>query len=136
MSLPILVVLVVVGITLTIAAVHFTGGSKVSIIRDGEHARRLFLADFPDEQPGRAVLTANSQSAFMQLSGGRTAIVQSFGDGFFTRIVAPSDIAQLGLREPATVSIRFKDFTWTGGHFTFAGVDTAQQIFTALRQTA
>lgn len=132
MSLPLLVAIVVVGITLTIAAVHFTGGSKLSVIADTDHARRLLLADFPNEQPGRVELTANRHSAFLSLPGARIGIVQSFGDGFFTRIVSARDVATLRLREPATVSIRFKDFTWTGGHFSFSSPNAASAVAAAL----
>lgn len=133
MSLPILVALVAVGISLTVAAVHFTGGSTVSSIRDGGHALALFAADFPDEQPVEPVLTRDRHSAFMALPEGRIGIVQSFGDGFFTRIVSPADIAQARLREPATIFIRFRDFTWTGGNFTFDGGDAARRILASLQ---
>lgn len=128
MSLPILVALVVIGIAVAVAAVHFTGGSKIATIRDSSHARDLFGADFPDEQTGEATLTSDRHSAFMSLPGGRVAIVQSFGDGFFTRAISASDIASITVREPATISIRFKDFTWTGGHFHFDHADTARAI--------
>ncbi len=128
MSLPILVTLVVVGITAAVLAVHLTGGSKLSIIRDAAHARDLFAADFPDEHTGEATLTSDRHSAFMTLPGGRTAIVQSFGDGFFTRIVTAADIASISLRDPAIVSIRFRDFTWTGGHFHFDRPETARTV--------
>lgn len=128
MSLPVLVALVVIGITVGVLAVHFTGGSKVSAIRDSAHARELFALDFPDESTGDATLTSDHHSAFMSLPGGRVAIVQSFGDGFFTRTVTSGDIASIKLREPATISIRFKDFTWTGGHFHFDQADTARAI--------
>ena len=132
MSLPILVAIVAVGIALTVAAVHFTGGSKMASIRDDAHARQLFLADFPNEQPALASLTADRHSAFMALPGGRTAIVQSFGDGFFTRIVSAADVASARVREPGTLSIRFRDFTWTGGHFHFDRMATAAAVGAAL----
>lgn len=128
MSLPILVALVVIGITAAVVAVHFTGGSKVSTIRDADHARDLFAADFPDEHTGEATLTTDRHSAFMSLANNRIAIVQSFGDGFFTRTVSASDVASVRLRDPATISIRFRDFTWTGGHFHFDHAETARAI--------
>lgn len=132
MSLPILVAIVAVGIALTVAAVHLTGGSKVSSIRDDAHARKLLLADFPNEQPGPATLTADRHSAFMALPADRMAIVQSFGDGFFTRIVSRGDIASVRVREPGTLTLRFRDFTWTGGHFHFDRMATAAALGAAL----
>lgn len=119
MSLPLLVAIVVIGISVGVLAVHFTGGSKIATLVDGEHAARLLLADFPKEKPGKAHLTEDRQSAFMTLPNGRVGIVQAFGDGFFTRIITAGDIASLRLRDPATLSVRFRDFTWTGGHFHF-----------------
>jgi hypothetical protein len=132
MSLPILVAIVAIGIALTVAAVHFTGGSRIAAIDDAAHARALFLTDFPEERPEEPRLTSDRRSAFMGLPGGRVAIVQSFGDGFFTRIVSRTDIAAIRLRDPGIVSIRFKDFTWTGGHFTFADQSGAAAVHTAL----
>lgn len=132
MSLPILVALVVVGITVAVLAVHFTGGSKIAAIRDSNHARELFAADFPEERTGEATLTTDRHSAFMTLPDDRVAIVQSFGDGFFTRAVSASDIATITVREPAIVVVRFKDFTWTGGNFHFDHADSAHAIVALL----
>lgn len=131
MSLPLLVAIVVIGISVGVLAVHFTGGSKIATLADDGHAARLLLADFPNERPGQAHLTQDLQSAFMQLPGGRVGIVQAFGDGFFTRIITAGDIASLRVRDPAILSIRFRDFTWTGGNFHFAEravVDTFASI--------
>ena len=132
MSLLLLGPLVVAGIALVVAAVHFTGGSKVATIRDPAHALSLFLTDFPNEKPGAPELTSEGHSAFMSLTGDRTGIVQSFGDGFFTRVIAASDIAQIRLSRPGVVTIRFRDFTWTGGNFHFDQPATAQAIAASL----
>lgn len=131
MSLPILVALVV-GITAAVLAVHLTGGSKLSVIEDADHAARLFLADFPNEKPGPALLTTERQSAFMDLAGERIGIVQAFGDGYFTRIVTAGDVASVQVRDPAVVTVRFRDFTWTGGHFRFGERAVAESLAAAL----
>ncbi len=135
MSLPLLVAIVVIGISLTVAAVHFTGGSKTAHLGGADEAQRIFALDFPDEKPSTIVITRDGQSAFLSLSGGRTGVVQSFGDGFFTRIATPRDVAALDLRAPATVSLRFRDFTWTGGHFSFADAAAASAVAQALDPT-
>lgn len=132
MSLMVLVVIVVVGIAATVAAVHLTGGSKRAVIADVQQVRDLFAADFPNERATAVTVTADRQSAFLMLPGGRVGVVQSMGDGFFTRIVAARDVAAIRLREPATVSIRFRDFTWTGGHFAFSDPESARTIARAL----
>lgn len=127
MSLPVLVALVVVGISLVVAAVHFTGGSKVAAIVDEDHARRIFALDFPDESPADVMITSDRHSAFLPLPGRRVGMVQSFGDGFFTRVAGRKDIATITLREQG-LSIRFRDFTWTGGHFRFAEEGPAARL--------
>lgn len=135
MSLPILVAMVVVGITAAVLAVHFTGGSRKATIVDADHAARLFNADFPNERPAAARLTNEAQSAFMDLTGGRIGIVQAFGDGYFTRIVTPADVASVQVRDPAILSVRFRDFTWTGGHFHFAERADADALAASLTPT-
>ena len=132
MSLPILVAIVAIGIALTVAAVHFTGGSKRAAIADARHARQIFLADFPDERVGRVTVTTDKTSAFLDLDGGRTGIVQSFGDSFFTRIVGAGDVASVAMQDSATVCLRLRDFTWRGGDFRFADRETALAIVAAL----
>ncbi len=136
LSLPILVAVVAIGIALTVAAVHFSGGSKTAVITGTDHARQIFFADFPDERSGEVTVTADAKSAFLTLGGGRTGIVQSFGGGFFTRIVSAGDVAALSLREPGIVSIRFHDFTWTGGHFRFTDMGTARKVAAVLEPAA
>lgn len=128
MSLPILVAIVAVGIALTVAAVHFTGGGKTAEIAGADDARQIFLADFPDEQTGDVIVTTDRKSAFLTLERGRMGIVQSFGDGFFTRIASAKDIAAVSVREPGILTMRFRDFTWTGGHFHFADMGAARSV--------
>lgn len=132
MSLPILVAIVAIGITLTVLAVHFTGGSKVATIADANHAAQLFLADYPNEHAGPALLTSDKQSAFIVMPGERIGIVQAFGDGYFTRIVTAGDVASVRVQDPAVLTVRFRDFTWTGGHFRFAERAVAESIAASL----
>ena len=132
MSLPILVAIVAIGIALTVAAVHFTGGSKRATIADAWHARQVFLTDFPDERVGKVTVTADRASAFLGLDSGRTGIVQSFGDSFFTRIVGAADVASVEFQDPATILLRFRDFTWPGGVFRFADRQMALSVAVAL----
>ena len=136
MSLPILVAIVAIGIALTVAAVHFTGGSKRAAIADAGQARQIFLADFPDERVGTVTVTTDRASAFLGLDSGRTGIVQSFGDGFFTRIVGAGDVASVTMQGPATVCLRFRDFTWRSADFRFAEKETALAVVAALEPKA
>lgn len=133
MSLPILVAMVALGISLTVAAVHFTGGSRRATIADAAQAGRIFSLDFPDETIGAVTITSDRLTAFLGLVGGRTGIVQVFGDGFLTRIVSPGDVAVVDLPEPVTVFLRLRDFTWSGGRFVFADDAAAASVAVALR---
>jgi len=132
MSLPVLVVLVVVGIALSVAAVHFTGGTTTATLANAEQALARFAEDFPDEKPGTVWLTADRHSAFFELAPQRCAIVQSIGDCFLTRIVTSRDIRALA-SEGNVVSFKLNDFTWKGGRFTFADEAGARAVATVLQ---
>ncbi|TPI83452.1 hypothetical protein [Mesorhizobium sp. B2-8-9] len=132
MSLPVLVVLVVFGIALSVAAVHFTGGTTTATLAGADHALARFAEDFPDERPGSIRLTADSHAAFLDLGPQRCGIVRSIGDCFLTRIVTPQDILAL-TREGNVVSLRLNDFTWKGGRFAFADETGALAVAAALQ---
>ncbi|RVD61827.1 hypothetical protein EN828_17550 [Mesorhizobium sp. M2D.F.Ca.ET.185.01.1.1] len=131
MSLPVLVVLVAFGIALSVAAVHFTGGTTTATLADADQALARFAEDFPDERPGAVRLTADDHAAFLDLGPRRCGIVQSIGDCFLTRIVSPYDVLALA-REGNVVSLRLNDFTWIGGRFVFADEADALAIAAAL----
>ncbi len=132
MSLPILVAMVVIGITAAVAAVHLTGGSMKARLAGAEHARSRFAEDYPDEIPLAVRITSNAETAFLELEGRRTGIVQVFGDKFLTRVVSAKDIASIDAVRPAVISIRLHDFTWGGGEFRFADDETADAVVQAL----
>jgi hypothetical protein len=132
MSLPVLVAIVALGIALSVAAVHFTGGSKTATLSGTDQATSRFAEDFPDEVARAIRLTADGRSAFLDLGHGRTGIVHSIGDCFLTRILTPRDVTALTAGDANTVSFRLADFTWKGGHFGFASAADAQALLVAL----
>ncbi|MDX8532502.1 hypothetical protein RFM41_29170 [Mesorhizobium sp. VK25A] len=132
MSLPVLVVLVVFGIALSVAAVHFTGGTTTATLAGADQALARFAEDFPDERPGVVWLTADNRTAFLELGPQRCGIVQSIGDCFLTRIVTPHDILAV-TTEGTAVSVRLNDFTWKGGNFVFADEAGALAVAAALQ---
>lgn len=134
MSLPLLVAIVVVGIALCVVAVHLTGGSRPATFAAVEDAARRFGEDFPDETIRTIRLTSDKRTAFLELDGNRTGIVQAIGDRFLTRIVTQQDISAATV-ERGILSIRFKDFTWSGGRFTFADAGDAGRVIQALQPT-
>lgn len=132
MSLPVLVAIVALGIALSVAAVHFTGGSKTATLADRDQALRRFAEDFPDEMAGAIRLTADASTAFLDLGRGRIGIVHSIGDCFLTRIVTADDTKVSGADEANTILMRLTDFTWKGGRFRFASAGDAQAVLKAL----
>ncbi|TJV39201.1 MAG: hypothetical protein E5Y02_26750 [Mesorhizobium sp.] len=132
MSLPVLVVLVVFGIALSVAAVHFTGGSRTAMLAGADQALNRFAEDFPDEVAAKVQLTADARTAFLDIGRGRIGIVHSVGDCFLTRIVTASDVSVSDSDETNTILMRLADFTWKGGSFRFASAGDAQALMNAL----
>lgn len=132
MSLPVLVALVVVGIALSVLAVHFTGGSRIATLAGADQALSRLADDFPDEKVATVRLTADARTAFLDLGQGRCGIVHSVGDCFLTRIVTPHDIRALNLDEAGALSLKLADFTWRGGRFAFADSADARAVAAAL----
>ena len=132
MSLPVLVAIVALGIALSVAAVHFTGGSKTATLTDPDQALHRFAEDFPDEMVATVRLTADAKTAFLDLGRGRTGIVHSIGDCFLTRIVMAADVSVSRSEETNTIQLRLTDFTWKGGLFRFANAGDAQALLKAL----
>jgi hypothetical protein len=128
MGLPVLVVLVVVGITAIVLAVHLTGGSRNVALADEAAARARFGLDHPREQPTVLCLTRTGDAAFLELGTGRTGIVQSIGGHFLTRIVSSSDMVRVDRPSPDVLAVACRDYTWRGGRFDFVSAEDARRI--------
>ena len=136
MSLPVLVAIVAFGIALSVAAVHFTGGSRTATLTGADQASSRFAQDFPDEVIAAVRLTTDARTAFFDLGPARAGIVHSFGDCFLTRIVTPGDILALNAVDDRSVSLRLADFTWKGGQFVFSNANDAGAVIAMLRTQA
>jgi len=132
MSLPVLVAIVVLGIALSVAAVHFTGGSRTATLANPDQALHRFTEDFPDEVATTVRLTADDRTAFLDIGQGRIGIVHCIGDCFLTRIVTAADVVVSNSDEANTIRMRLTDFTWKGGRFRFANAGDAQALLNAL----
>jgi hypothetical protein len=132
MSLPVLVAIVALGIALSVAAVHFTGGSKTATLADADQALIRFAEDYPDEMAATVRLTADAKTAFLDLGRGRIGIVHSIGDCFLTRIVTAADTKVSSADEANTMLLRLTDCTWKGGRFRFANAGDAHALLNAL----
>ena len=132
MSLPVLVALVVFGIALSVAAVHFTGGTRTATLAGADQASSRFAEDFPDETATAIRLTKDGRTAFLDLEQARTGIVHSVGDCFLTRIVTAGDIVTLDVDDSGAILLKLADFTWKGGRFAFADRTDAETVAAAL----
>jgi hypothetical protein len=132
MSLPLLVIIVAFGIALSVAAVHFTGGSRTATLASADQALERFAEDFPDDLATAVRLTVEGRTAFLDLARGRIGIVHCIGDCFLTRIVTPGNVVALTAADAATISLRLDDFTWKGGRFTFANAADAKAVVAEL----
>ncbi|WP_421912698.1 hypothetical protein [Mesorhizobium sp.] len=121
---------------MSVAAVHFTGGSRTATLTGADQASSRFAQDFPDEVIAAARLTTDARTAFLDLGPARAGIVHSFGDCFLTRIVTPADILALNAVDDRSVSLRLADFTWKGGQFVFSNANDAGAVIAMLRTQA
>ena len=128
MSLTLLVIMVVVGITAIVVAVHMTGGTVTAALETAAAAKRRFADDFADVIVTDIWLTKERNAAFLALEDGRTGIVSALGDRFLTRIVDASDPATRVELDGAMVRISINDFTWRGGPFTFSDEADARAV--------
>jgi type II secretory pathway pseudopilin PulG len=132
MSLPILVAMVVVGISAVVAAVHLSGGSARARLAGADQALQRFATDFPDVTAHSVFLTEDGDTAFLQLDNGAVGIVHGLGDKFLTRIVSSANVADVTARDDRTVSLRLRDFTWKGGNFRFTDSEAAGAVMAAV----
>ena len=65
MTLPLLLLLVVIGVSLVVGAVHLAGGSNISALLDEKAAIERFTIDFPDFENTKTVLASDHNVAVL-----------------------------------------------------------------------
>lgn len=133
MSLTLLVVMVVGGITAIVVAVHLTGGTVTATLDDEAAAKRRFADDFADVGVRDVWLTENRQTAILALDDGRVGVVSALGDRFLTRIVSANDPTVRADADGKIVSLNIDEFTWHGGALAFASEKDAQAVAALLQ---
>lgn len=129
MSLPILVAIVVIGISLSVAAVHFTGGTRTARLASEAEARAAFARDYPDIVAGAVRLAGDGTGALLVLGDGRIGVLSAIGDRFLTRIVAPGSAALTA--NGRVVALRVADISWPGRMFELTDAAAASAIAAA-----
>ena len=132
MSLPVLAALVVVGVGLIVALIHFTGGSRKASIANGDAARERFAVDYPNIEVRDVHLTADHRSAFLETADGRIGLVHAIGVKFLTRLLVPADVASMRRNGETSLLLRFPDFTFAGARFEFESAEVADRVAEAL----
>ena len=123
MPIEILIVLVVVGVSGIVLAVHLTGGSMTAKLKNSQQVIDRFEEDYPDAGVEDVIITADGETAFLMLEGGDAGIVHTVGDKFLTRHTRWSTPRKTDVAGDATLLLSFDDFTWPGGRFEFGSTD-------------
>ena len=111
MPLEILAAMVVVGLSLVIGSVHFSGLSRPVRIDGAGTAVARFLVDFPDAQPGETIVSADGKDAFIALAQNRVGIVHAIGDRFLTRVLRAGMVTSVASPASGKLELRLADFT-------------------------
>lgn len=128
MSLEILVAMVVLGVSLVVATVAFSGLSKPARIAGEDAARRRLAVDFPDARFGEGVITADGKAAFFRCADGRVGLVYALGSRFVTRLVARDSVRRLERGEGAILFLQLDDFTFPRLRLEFAVPEDADRL--------
>ena len=110
--------LVVVGISSVVLAVHLAGGSRKAIIANLDQAYVRFYADYPDTKIQGGFITASGNAAIFPLGSGAAGLVHAIGDGFLTRLLGAGDIASVNANG-FTLALKFNDFTFRDATYAF-----------------
>lgn len=128
MSLGALVFVVVIGIGLVVAAVHYSGGSRQAAERDTGGAILEFGRAFPTEAIRSVILTADGNAAFLRLADDRTGFLQSMGKHYVARIIDPGQITASPLPSGLGMKILFRESTLKGGDYRFRTAQEAAEV--------
>lgn len=127
MSLAILVPMVVVGVSLVIAAVHFSGLSRPARIGGDEAVRARYALDYPLDTVSSVEITADRRAAFLALRDSAAGIVECFGDRYVTERVTSGDLATVA-RQGVELELKSRDITWSGGMYVFDDEKQAARV--------
>ncbi|MAW87453.1 MAG: hypothetical protein CMJ42_13095 [Phyllobacteriaceae bacterium] len=113
MNLVVLVAIVAAGLAVVFVALRLSGAGRSRSLDSAQDALALLRADYPDVRDGPVLRTADRAAAFVLAPCGRTGIVRVVGRHVATRLVDERDLHSVGLEEPATLRIAFREFGWS-----------------------
>lgn len=128
MSLGVLVILVVAGVSLVVAVVAFSGVSHAVRLDSLAQARNLLESEFPQAKLGEGLLAGDGRAAFFRSGNDRIAVAAAFGDRFVLRLYESSAIRDFDVSEDGAAKIRFNDFTFPALRLRFASKADADNL--------
>lgn len=129
MTLPVLVAVVVAGVSLIVLAVHLSGGTRSATLASEDEATNRFLIDYPDARIARCDLSADGGIAVLALEDGTIGLVHPVGSHYLTRHVSPGGFsARIDEANPTSVRLKTGDLTWPRAILNFEDAATAKRV--------
>ncbi len=132
MSLPILVIMVIAGVSAVGLAVHLSGGSRDAALTGEAMARARYAEDFPDDSVEEVVMAADGAGAVLKIGNGVVGIVHNFGDRFVTRRLAPGTPVETREDGSDGFVLLPHEFAWTEARFRFGDADACRRARSAV----
>jgi len=111
MSLALLGFLAVLGVSLVVALVHFSGGSRDAEFHDNDAVRMRFGIDYPDFKAASVVISSDHKTALLlDDTGNETGLVMAMGIHSLTRLLDAASIKSL-VRKAKVIEIVLNDMT-------------------------
>lgn len=131
MSLPILLIMVVAGVSMVGFAVHLSGGSRDVALASADAAKARFAEDFPDDRVEQVFMAAKGEGAILRLSDGAVGIVHNFGDRFVTRRLAAGSAIDVRDDGPQGFALLLHEHAWPQVRFRFDDEGAMRQALAA-----
>ncbi|AKI00493.1 hypothetical protein IMCC20628_01782 [Hoeflea sp. IMCC20628] len=128
MSLGVLIVIVAIGVTLVIGAVHYSGESREKDTRDHGESILEFASAYPDEAIRSVTLTKDGKASFLRLADGKTGFLQAMGRHFVARLILPGAVTVEPLEDQPGLRVLFHESTLMGGDFVFDTTEEAAEV--------
>ncbi len=135
MSLPLLLVLVLVGVSLVVGAVHLAGGTRKLSLQNMGQVKQRFLLDYPDFTGEEIIVSDDNNVAilFGDVSG-NTGLVLAMGTHSLTRML-DADLLISITRSDKGLMFGLKDMTLPNVEFVFSNSEQRGDIERRLKAT-
>jgi len=115
MSLELLGLLVVFGISAVVMLVHFTGGSRLAQLGADTEVLTAWGADWDLDKPLEILRNNTGSAAIVVLPDNALGLIWSFGADTVSRKLTPGSVRSITPRGEALI-LRFRDFDCPAAH--------------------